>query len=452
MFNYRYNSVVLPFFFFIELLILFSIYLLTNFLLSLNSFNSFNSFVILGLWSLLSIYFKSYRVLRVDSSYRALKPTLFTYFIFSIVYIFFVSIGLLLTKTYIFHIIFLFILFTILILNAQLRYIFFHEYRLKGKNYRNAILLGDLSKHHIEHIENKILHFGFKFVEKVSLINFSLEELENIVKSQKIDLIFLWGFENQITSTISSFCDRYGIRLKLILPLSSETGNRAGLNNIGGFPVVDIRHEPLLYLGNRFAKRTLDIVLSSISVILVLAWLPIVVKIMQILTYPGPLFFIQNRIGMDGKIFKLYKFRTMHISDNQKEAIQGKSLITETKDPRVSKFGALLRRTNLDEYPQFINVLFGSMSTVGPRPYMVGEDKILEDKVDRYCVRRFVKPGITGWAAVNGYRGGTNDISLMIDRTKLDIWYLENWNIWLDLKIIFVTFWQMATFNIPKAY
>ena len=92
------------------------------------------------------------------------------------------------------------------------------------------------------------------------------------------------------------------------------------------------------------------------------------------------------------------------------------------------------------------------MSTVGPRPYMVGEDKVLENEVDGYRVRRFIKPGITGWAAINGYRGGTDNLPLMIDRTKHDIWYLENWNLWLDIKIIIITIWQMITFNIPKAY
>ena len=125
---------------------------------------------------------------------------------------------------------------------------------------------------------------------------------------------------------------------------------------------------------------------------------------------------------------------------------------TREGDVRVSWFGRLLRQTNLDEYPQFLNVLMGSMSTIGPRPHMFGEDLELENNVDNYRVRRFVKPGITGLAAIKGYRGGTEDLDLMGKRTELDIWYLENWSLWLDIKIIAITIWQMATFRIPKAY
>ncbi|SVE16505.1 uncharacterized protein METZ01_LOCUS469359, partial [marine metagenome] len=125
---------------------------------------------------------------------------------------------------------------------------------------------------------------------------------------------------------------------------------------------------------------------------------------------------------------------------------------THKVDNRVPWFGSLLRRTNLDEYPQFLNVLFGSMSTVGPRPHMVGEDDMLEKNVPRYRMRRFIKPGITGWAGINGYRGGTDDMALMTKRTAYDIWYLENWTIWLDIKIMAITVWQMFTFRIPRAY
>ena len=156
--------------------------------------------------------------------------------------------------------------------------------------------------------------------------------------------------------------------------------------------------------------------------------------------------------GRDGKVFRLYKFRTMFLTKDMEIAKRGESLKTKQSDNRISWFGYLLRRTNLDEYPQFLNVFSGSMSTVGPRPHMVGEDISLENNLSRYRLRRLVKPGITGWAAINGLRGGTDDMQLMSKRTEYDIWYLENWSIWLDIKIIFVTIWQMITFKIPKAY
>ncbi|MBT4662093.1 MAG: exopolysaccharide biosynthesis protein [Candidatus Marinimicrobia bacterium] len=199
-------------------------------------------------------------------------------------------------------------------------------------------------------------------------------------------------------------------------------------------------------------KRSIDIAMAGISIVLVLTWLPLIVKLAQMISYPGPLFFIQKRIGSNGEIFHLYKFRTMAHTNEADLAKMGKATKTSKGDTRVPWFGQLLRKTNLDEYPQFMNVLLGSMSTVGPRPHMVGEDNELANKVLNYRVRRFVKPGITGLAAIKGYRGGTDDLDLMKKRTEFDIWYLENWSLWLDIKIMAITVWQMLTFRIPKAY
>ena len=142
----------------------------------------------------------------------------------------------------------------------------------------------------------------------------------------------------------------------------------------------------------------------------------------------------------------------MRIDVNKDLAKKGYSAKTIKKDPRVTPFGKLLRKTNLDESPQFFNVLIGNMSTVGPRPHMIGEDEFLEKNINNYKVRRFVKPGITGWAAMNGLRGGTDDLSLMEKRTNLDIFYIENWSILLDIRIILKTITQMLTLRIPKAY
>jgi lipopolysaccharide/colanic/teichoic acid biosynthesis glycosyltransferase len=147
------------------------------------------------------------------------------------------------------------------------------------------------------------------------------------------------------------------------------TGRKAGLDIMGGFPVIDVRKEPLLYLGNRIIKRSIDIIIAILSFILVLFWLPFIVKFFQMISYPGPLFFIQKRIGRDGEAFSLYKFRTMVHSNKAKLAKDGQAEKTSKGDSRISWFGRLLRKTNLDEYPQFLNVLMGSMSTVGPRPH-----------------------------------------------------------------------------------
>jgi lipopolysaccharide/colanic/teichoic acid biosynthesis glycosyltransferase len=138
------------------------------------------------------------------------------------------------------------------------------------------------------------------------------------------------------------------------------------------------------------------------------------------------------------------KFRTMV---SNKSAEKGYSHLTSKDDHRITLIGKVLRKTNLDELPQFMNVLFGYMSVVGPRPHMVSEDREIADEIDKYRIRRFVKPGITGLAAINGYRGGTENLELMQKRIDQDIKYIENWSLWLDIKISIITFWQMLTFR-----
>ena len=152
----------------------------------------------------------------------------------------------------------------------------------------------------------------------------------------------------------------------------------------------------------------------------------------------------QRRIGIDGKEFTCYKFRTMYSNE---AAEKGLSHLTKKDDPRITFIGKFLRKSNLDEMPQFINVIQGFMSVVGPRPHMVSEDKEIASKIKKYRIRHFIKPGITGLAAVEGYRGGTEDMPLMSKRIKYDIQYIEKWSIWLDLKICFKTAYQMVTLS-----
>ena len=141
----------------------------------------------------------------------------------------------------------------------------------------------------------------------------------------------------------------------------------------------------------------------------------------------------------------MYKFRTMTTDYRKRneDPLAGIGEITKKDDDRLTPIGKWLRKTNIDEFPQLFNVFIGNMSLVGPRPHMVSEDNELEEKLEKYPVRRYVKPGITGWAQINGYRGGTKDMMLMQKRTDYDIWYLENWSFWLDIKIIAITLWQM---------
>ena len=451
MFQERYNRIILPFFFLSELFIFMTVYFLATKPVLINA--GFELLLLSLIWALPSLYFRSYRAPRTYSIVVALRPMAKTLTIFIILYLGLATAGWLTVLPIDKTIQFIFSIAILQLIYSALKYEFFHRYRLNGKNTRNVLLIGSLfNDNDFEKLKKDGLHYGYNITDRINDVNNIDQKLEYIISQNKIDLIFLRDIGENISKKVSNFCDLYGIRLKLLLNVDSVTGRKAGLDIMGGFPVMDVRTEPLLYLGNRSMKRSIDIAMAGISIFLVLTWLPLIVKLGQMISYPGPLFFIQKRIGRNGEIFNLYKFRTMVHAHEAELAKMGKATKTSKGDARIPWFGRLLRKTNFDEYPQFINVLLGSMSTVGPRPHMVGEDRELETRVNHYRVRRFVKPGITGFAAIKGYRGGTDDLDLMEKRTELDIWYLENWSLWLDIKIMAITVWQMLTFRIPKAY
>ena len=197
--------------------------------------------------------------------------------------------------------------------------------------------------------------------------------------------------------------------------------------------VLAIRREPLSSPGKRFVKRLFDIVVSGLFLCTIYPFIYIAVGIAIKFSSPGPIYFKQKRNGLDGKVFECIKFRSMKVN------AQSDTLQATKDDPRKTKVGNFLRKTNLDELPQFINVFKGDMSIVGPRPHMLKHNEEYSHLIDRYMVRHFVKPGITGWAQVNGFRGETKKLSEMAGRVQADIWYLEHWSFWLDVRIIFKT-------------
>lgn len=198
---------------------------------------------------------------------------------------------------------------------------------------------------------------------------------------------------------------------------------------IGDIQIFTNHKEPLTKLSNRFIKRTFDIVVSSIVCICLLPIIPIVAICIKTQS-PGPIFFKQKRTGINGVTFEMIKFRSMHVNkDADKEQ-------ATKNDPRKFAFGNFMRKTNIDELPQFFNVLLGDMSIVGPRPHMLLHTEMYSKLIDKYMVRHFCRPGITGYAQVTGYRGETKELWQMKERVKRDIWYIENWSILLDLYII----------------
>ena len=214
------------------------------------------------------------------------------------------------------------------------------------------------------------------------------------------------------------------------------------MHRFGPFAAVPLRQEPLARRRNQIKKKLFDMILSTIVIFGILWWFYPLVGLLIKLSGRGPIVIRQDRIGVDGIRFMCMKFRTM-VSD--KSAEKGYRHLTSKDDHRITLIGKILRKTNLDELPQFINVLFGYMSVIGPRPHMVSEDREIADKIDKYRIRRFVRPGITGLAAIKGYRGGTENLELMQKRIDYDIEYIENWSIWQDIKIAVITFWQMLT-------
>ena len=220
--------------------------------------------------------------------------------------------------------------------------------------------------------------------------------------------------------------------------------NEKRMNNVdfvNSLTIYNPQEIPLDNFSNRLLKRMFDIVFSSLVILFLLSWLfPLIALIIK-MDSKGPIFFRQLRTGIDNEVFNCIKFRTMQVNDDAdtKQA--------QINDSRISRAGALLRKYNIDELPQFFNVLFGEMSVVGPRPHMLKHTDQYSALINHYKVRHYVKPGVTGWAQVNGYRGLTDELWKMERRVDYDMDYLKNWNFYWDLKIIYLTLFGKNTYN-----
>lgn len=266
------------------------------------------------------------------------------------------------------------------------------------------------------------------------------------LRISKIDEVFcsLSHDENKEIVQIMKFCDKNIIHFYYVPRMEGNFMLNLQPEQLGETMVFTNHYEPLSLPFNQFVKRTFDIIMSLIVCIIMLPFLPIIAYLIKRQS-PGPLFFKQERTGLNGKTFICLKFRSMHVN-NQSDTLQA----TED-DPRKFPLGNFLRKTNLDEFPQFYNVLKGDMSIVGPRPHMLTHTEQYGKIIDKYMVRHFSRPGITGYAQVSGSRGETKELWQMEERIQKDIWYIENWSFWLDIKIILKT---ALTIFIPdkKAY
>lgn len=229
------------------------------------------------------------------------------------------------------------------------------------------------------------------------------------------------------------YCEHNMIHFYSMPNVNTYLHHRMHLNMLGNVPYLSLYNEPLSQTENRMIKRMFDFIVSLTFLCTVFPIIFVIVAIITKTTMPGPIFFRQKRTGLDGKEFYCLKFRSMKVN---KDADR----VQATKDdPRKTKWGNIMRKTNIDELPQFINVLLGQMSLVGPRPHMVKHTDDYSKLIDNYMVRHYIKPGITGWSQVNGFRGETKYLSQMEGRVAGDIWYMEHWSIWLDIYIMYKT-------------
>lgn len=274
-----------------------------------------------------------------------------------------------------------------------------------------------------------------------------IDDCMEYVKNNGVSEIFcaLPGNDLDQVRQLMREADKNLIRFKLVPDLKAFFNKNVMLEFYDQLPVLSLRKEPLENKANEVIKRTFDVAFSLLVIIFILSWLIPLMALLIKLDSRGPVFFKQMRSGKDNKPFSCYKFRSMKVN-GESDSVQA------TKgDKRITKVGSFLRKTSIDEIPQFFNVLRGDMSIVGPRPHMLKHTQDYSNLIESFMARHFVTPGITGWAQVIGYRGETKEIEDMTKRVEADLWYLENWSLLLDLKIIFLTIWQFIHVS-EKAY
>lgn len=331
-------------------------------------------------------------------------------------------------------------------------YYLLKKYRLLMKgNLRRVVIIGlnqktdQLRKFFLENPE-----YGYVLLRTFDLDSESGEKLQDCfdyIDNNRIDEIYssVSKLSNRELNQLIDYCDN-NLKILKFLPDNKEIySKRLDFTYYGYLPILSLRKIPIDEPFNKFIKRSFDVLLSLFVIVAILSWLTPILGLIIKLESKGPVFFKQKRNGLDYKEFYCYKFRSMRPNPDAHLYQISKN------DPRVTRIGKIIRKTSIDELPQFINVLKGEMSVVGPRPHMVSHTHMYAERIDKFMVRHFIKPGITGLAQVSGYRGEVEDDNHIINRVKYDIFYLENWSLLLDIKIVFQTVYN-ALSGEEKAY
>jgi len=404
-----------------------------------------------SIWVLVALFLKLYKLNRLRRLDRVLfnlfKAFIFNTFIISTILFSVKASDFSREHLYITYI----LLFTLILLwrYSAIKSIYF--YRKFGFNYKRVVIIGGsevADQLYTYFTSDDVLGIRVKgifsdnditFNVKDSIHSGGLDELKSFTLDNDIDEIY---YSMPLTYTkriqgLVDFCDKNMIRFKIVPDFRGFLFKQVNIDFYDDVPVVTLRAEPLTDITNRFLKRVFDILFSALVILFVLIWLYPIIAILIKLSSRGPVLFKQARSGVANIDFMCYKFRSMTQSTDAdtKQASKG--------DARITKIGAFLRKSSLDEFPQFINVFMGDMSIVGPRPHMLLHTEEYSALINKYMVRQLVKPGITGAAQIKGYRGETKELKDMEGRVRLDVWYIENWSLSVDVNIIFYTVWNL---------
>jgi putative colanic acid biosynthesis UDP-glucose lipid carrier transferase len=393
-------------------------------------------------WGTIAFFIKFYDIFRFTSPVEILTKIVKQGILFSLLIIAFFPFS----KEVIFsenallrYIIFSFILITI---SKSILFYYLKKYRIiTGSNYRNIVIIGFTTESiRLKELFEERNDYGYRFLgyfsnkKKKAEILGDLDYLKTFVIENRVDEIYcaLDEMTNEQLADIVEFSDANEIEIKFIPGLKEIFSKKLKINYYEVFPVLSLQktvlHDPVIKL----VKRIFDIVFSLIILVFILSWFVPLLTLLIKLESKGPVFFKQGRPGLDEKEFFCYKFRSMKLNETtEKEASKN--------DPRVTKIGRIIRKTSIDELPQFINVFLGDMSVVGPRPHLWSQNKSYGKKINKYMVRHYIKPGITGLAQVKGFRGEIESDEDMRCRIKLDVFYIDNWSLILDIKIIVQT-------------
>jgi putative colanic acid biosysnthesis UDP-glucose lipid carrier transferase len=335
---------------------------------------------------------------------------------------------------------------TILLFNRIVFNLLVISLRSKFRLAKNVVVLGynDVSKRLIDYFqkETKLVKLSGCFDDsgkitdspKLRVFN-DLQDCMNFVKENEVTEIYstLIPDHYPYLYELAKEAEKQFVYFKFVPDYNIFVNRNIYVDFLNDIPVLSLRKEPLEDTGNRIKKRTLDVIVSTLVIIFLLSWLVPLIAILIKLDSRGPVFFIQLRSGKNNQPFRCLKFRSLRVND------QADSIQVSRNDNRITRLGRIMRKTNIDELPQVLNIFLGDMSLVGPRPHMLKHTEQFSELYKEYMIRHFVKPGLTGWAQVNGFRGEIKDNEFLRKRVEYDTWYMENWSLFLDLKIILLT-------------